>query len=74
MTGHPRDTVYPFSWREAFHESSILLIEQGWKRLTVDELPWSAELVRYTQHHIVLIMFGTLDPSSLPFSARQCTT
>jgi hypothetical protein len=48
MTNHPRDTVYPFSWKETFHESSILLIEEGWKRLTVDQLPWSAELVRYT--------------------------
>ena len=44
MTGHATDTISPFSWKEHFHESSIALIDEGWHRLTVDEVPWSAEL------------------------------
>jgi PAS domain S-box-containing protein len=45
MTGHPRDDIYAMSWMELIHETSISAMEEGWKRLTVDELPWSAELV-----------------------------
>jgi PAS domain-containing protein len=45
MTGHPRDDVYAMSWMELIHESSVPAMEAGWERLTVDELPWSAELV-----------------------------
>jgi PAS domain-containing protein len=45
MTGHSRDTFFPMSWMEAIHEDSNPVAEAGWRRLTVDELPWSAELV-----------------------------
>jgi PAS domain-containing protein len=47
MTGHPRDDIYQMSWMELIHETSIPVMEMGWKRLTVDKLPWSAELVSY---------------------------
>ncbi len=45
MTGHPRDDIYAMSWMELIDESSVPAMEAGWARLTVDELPWSAELV-----------------------------
>jgi PAS domain-containing protein len=45
MTGHPRDDLYAMSWMDTIHESSVPTMEKGWKRLTIDELPWSAELV-----------------------------
>jgi len=48
MTGHPRDDLYAMSWMELIHESSVPVMEAGWGRLTVDELPWSAELVSLT--------------------------
>jgi PAS domain-containing protein len=45
MTGHPRDDKYPMSWMETIHETSVAAMRGGWRRLTVDELPWSAEIV-----------------------------
>jgi len=48
MTGHPRDSAYEMSWMEVIKETSVPIMEDGWKRLTVDHMPWSAELVRLT--------------------------
>ncbi len=45
MTGHPRDSIFAMSWMEQVHENSVSAIESGWRRLTIDELPWSGELV-----------------------------
>lgn len=45
MTGHSRDNVAAMSWMELFHENSVSVMEDGWRRLTIDELPWSTELV-----------------------------
>jgi PAS domain-containing protein len=45
MTGHPRDTISAMSWMDTIHEDSVPVMEDGWRRLSVDELPWSAELV-----------------------------
>lgn len=45
MTGHPRDGAYEMSFLEPVKESSMPMVEEGWKRLTVDRLPWSGELV-----------------------------
>ena len=46
ITCHPRDAISEMSWMDLFHENSIPLVKEGWLRLTVDQLPWSAELVR----------------------------
>lgn len=44
MTGHARDGAYDMSWMDTILESSRPIMEKGWERLTVDRLPWSAEL------------------------------
>jgi PAS domain S-box-containing protein len=46
MTNHSRDIIYPMSWLDVFAESSLELLNGGWERLTVDGMPWSAELQR----------------------------
>lgn len=48
ITGHTRDSVYDMSWMETILDNSRHIMEKGWERLTVDRLPWSAELVRST--------------------------
>lgn len=30
---------------DTIHDSSIAVMDEGWRRLTVDEMAWSAELV-----------------------------
>jgi PAS domain S-box-containing protein len=44
MTGHPRDRVYEMSFMETIAESSRQAMEMGWRRLTIDGMPWSGEL------------------------------
>lgn len=50
MTGHSRDEAYEMSWLKAIKESSISIMEKGWERVTVEQLPWSAELVGLSSH------------------------
>lgn len=45
ISGLPRDASSEMSWLEAISDGSRHIAEQGWERLTVDRLPWSAELV-----------------------------
>ncbi|KAF4631913.1 hypothetical protein G7Y89_g6216 [Cudoniella acicularis] len=44
ITGHPRDTNDAMAWLLTIHEKSVETMENGWKRLAVDLMPWSAEL------------------------------
>jgi PAS domain-containing protein len=44
ITDQPRDVVYPMSWLQPFSEDCQELIKRGWEVLTVEKLPWSAEL------------------------------
>jgi PAS domain S-box-containing protein len=44
MTGLPRTDSEELSWMNCIMESSRKCLEQGWKRLTVEHLPWSDEL------------------------------
>ncbi|OIW32623.1 hypothetical protein CONLIGDRAFT_572111 [Coniochaeta ligniaria NRRL 30616] len=44
MTGHTRDSQYEMSWMDFIMESSIQTMEQGWRLLVDEHLPWSGEL------------------------------
>lgn len=44
MTGHTRDSQYEMSWMDFIQESSIPTMEEGWRRLVDEHLPWSGEL------------------------------
>jgi PAS domain S-box-containing protein len=44
MTGHPRDSQYEMSWMDFIMESSMETMEEGWRRLVKDNVPWSGEL------------------------------
>lgn len=44
MTGLPRSDAEELSWMNCVMESSRETLESGWKRLTVERLPWSDEL------------------------------
>jgi len=44
MTGHARDSQYEMSWMDFIMESSRPAIEEGWRRLVNENLPWSGEL------------------------------
>ncbi|KAH7313750.1 aerobic respiration control sensor protein arcB [Stachybotrys elegans] len=44
MTGHNRDSQYEMSWMDFILESSTKTMEEGWRRLTEEHLPWSGEL------------------------------
>lgn len=44
MTDHPRDAIFAMSWLDTLTEDCLELMDIGWKRLTVDQLPWSGEL------------------------------
>ncbi|KAH8809098.1 M40J, histidine kinase-group XI protein [Xylogone sp. PMI_703] len=44
MTGHLRDNAYEKSWMDTVAESSRPTIEDGWKTLSIEGLPWTGEL------------------------------
>ncbi|CZS88736.1 related to sensory transduction histidine kinase [Rhynchosporium graminicola] len=44
MTGHSRDKIFEMSWVETVHDDSIRILREGWKIMTVEGIPWSAEL------------------------------
>lgn len=44
ITGHPRDKIFAMSWVETVDEESVDTALKGWRVLTEDEAPWSAEL------------------------------
>jgi PAS domain S-box-containing protein len=44
ITGHPKEDVCEMSWMNAIDDSSLSVAEDGWHRLTVDCMPWSAEV------------------------------
>lgn len=45
MTGHSRDKIFAMSWMETVHSDSIATIQEGWKIMTEQGIPWSSELV-----------------------------
>jgi len=44
MTGNSRDSQYELSWMDFVAQGSVKGMEEGWKRLVKDHLPWSGEL------------------------------
>ncbi|KAL2070764.1 hypothetical protein VTL71DRAFT_13790 [Oculimacula yallundae] len=44
MTGHSRDKIFAMSWMETIHNDSMKSIQEGWKIMTEEGIPWSAEL------------------------------
>ncbi|KAH9220231.1 hypothetical protein DL95DRAFT_44108 [Leptodontidium sp. 2 PMI_412] len=44
MTGHSRDKIFAMSWMETVHSDSIATIQEGWKIMTEQGIPWSSEL------------------------------
>lgn len=44
MTQHPRDLFEKKSWIKPFDERSRKVCEEGWETLTVQKVPWTAEL------------------------------
>ncbi|CAM1512004.1 Fc.00g095170.m01.CDS01 [Cosmosporella sp. VM-42] len=44
MTRHSRETQTEMSWRDVFMESSLDTLDEGWRRLVDEHLPWSGEL------------------------------
>jgi PAS domain S-box-containing protein len=45
MTGHPKDKVFAMSWMSTLHDDSVEESKEGWRKLTVEHIPWTAELV-----------------------------
>jgi hypothetical protein len=46
LIGHSKTIIYAMSWMETVHENSLPLVHDLWKKLTVDQVPWSGEVVR----------------------------
>jgi len=44
MTGHPRENFREYSWYDVIKEEDKLLVADVWHKLTVERLPWSAEV------------------------------
>ncbi|KAJ9144314.1 Hybrid signal transduction histidine kinase K [Coniochaeta hoffmannii] len=44
MTGHTRDSQYEMSWMDFIQASSIHTMEEGWRLLVDEHVPWSGEL------------------------------
>jgi PAS domain S-box-containing protein len=44
MTGHTRDNQYEMSWMDFIAASSARTMDEGWRRVVDEHLPWSGEL------------------------------
>lgn len=44
MTGHPRENFREYSWYEVIKEEDRLMVADVWHKLTVEGVPWSAEV------------------------------
>jgi PAS domain S-box-containing protein len=54
MTGHTRDSQYEMSWMDFILESRHKVMEEGWRLLVEEHLPWSGELqLKHTSQHPV---------------------
>lgn len=51
MTGHERDRVYEMSWMDLVDESSRPTIEEAWKVITEDRMPWTGEVRLKCPHY-----------------------